>query len=426
MSGKKRTRSKPVETRASIPQPPSSPIVEIDSSEQEGSSAVRDSLSTKAKWIWALAPVALAILVSLNALWNGWVADDDTQIVRNAALQKLSNIPHSFTSSVWSYATNDILFTVDTYYRPIFMTLFTINYSIVGLAPWGWHLINLLIHAAATLLVFITIRELTQRPELGAITAALFAVHPAHAESVAWASGITDPLMSLFLLPAFWCYLRWRNGGRKYLVVGLVLFYFVALFGKETALALPLVIGWCELFYFKDAGPLKVRLMRAAAVPALLVVPTLVYLLMRSFALRGVLLGSGQRYPTDWALMTVPLAIVKYLELTLLPWGHSYQHYTEFVGSITATKFVLPLLVIAAVIAAIWAIRSRLFNLGAVWFIALLAPALAGMRQFDPEYLVQDRYLYIPSIGFCLALALLIDIDVGSRVARGRHRTTFH
>jgi hypothetical protein len=70
-----------------------------------------------------LAPVALAILVSLNTLSNGWVADDDTQIVKNVALQKLNNIPHSFTSSVWSYATSDILFTVDTYYRPFFMTL---------------------------------------------------------------------------------------------------------------------------------------------------------------------------------------------------------------------------------------------------------------------------------------------------------------
>ena len=409
MSGKKRTRSRSLDPRASTPLAPPTPIAEIDSAEPEHLPAVTDTLSARSKWIYALAPVALAILVSLNTLWNGWVADDDTQIVKNVAIQKLNNIPHSFTSSVWSYATSDILFTVDTYYRPIFMTLFTINYAIVGLAPWGWHLINLLIHAAATLLVFITIRELTHRPEMAAITGALFALHPAHAESVAWVSGITDPLMALFLLPAFWCYLRWRNGGRKYLIAGLVFFYFVALFGKETALALPLVIAWCELFHFKDLAPLKVRLIRAVWLPALLALPTAAYFGMRSFALRGVLFGSGQRYPTDWALMTIPLALVKYIKLMLLPWGYSYQHYTEFVGSIAAKEFLVPLAVIVALIAAIAVTRSRLLAWAAVWFIAMLAPALGGMRQFDPEYLIQDRYLYLPSIGFCLALALLID-----------------
>jgi len=130
---------------------------------------------------------------------------------------------------------------------------------------------------------------------------------------------------------------------------------------------------------------------------------------MRSFALRGVLFGSGQRYPLDWALMTIPLALVKYIKLMLLPWGHSYQHYTDFVGSMGAKEFLVPLVVIGAVVAAIAVIRSRLLAWSAVWFIALLAPALGAMRQFDPEYLVQDRYLYLPSIGFCLALALLID-----------------
>ena len=409
MSGKKRTRSKVPEIAASTPQPPPTPVVVIERPGEDHLPTVAETRSSRSQWIWVLAPMVLAILGSLNTLWNGWVADDDTQIVKNVALQKLNNIPNSFTSSVWSYATSDILFTVDTYYRPFFMTLFTINYAVVGLAPWGWHLINLLIHASATLLVFITIRELTQRPEIAGITASLFAVHPAHAESVAWVSGITDPLMSLFLLPAFWCYLRWRKGGRKYLFAGLIVFYFMALFGKETALALPLMIAWCELFHFKDLAPLKVRLMRAVGLPALLALPTAAYFGMRFFALRGVLFGSGQRYPLDWALMTIPLAILKYIKLMLLPWGHSYQHYTEFVGSIGSVEFLVPLALIAALIGAIALTRSRLLAWCAFWFVAMLTPALAAMRQFDREYLIQDRYLYLPSIGFCLALALLID-----------------
>jgi protein O-mannosyl-transferase len=423
MSGKRRARP-----GSRTPEPPrsaASPSVSVMAEpERENLARPADPVSTRSKWAYAIVPVALAIVVSLNTLWNGWVADDDTQIVRNAQIQKLSNIPLSFTTSVWSYATSDITFSVDTYYRPIFMSLFTINYALIGLTPWAWHLINLLIHAAVTLLVFVTLKELTKQRGVAAIAAALFAVHPAHAESVAWVSGITDPLMALFLLPAFWFYLRFRESGSKYLFGVVALFYLLALFSKETALALPLLIAYCELFHFRELAPLKIRFARALLLPGLLVLPTAGYFLMRHFALSGALFGSGQRYPFGPALMTVPLALIKYIALMILPFGHSYQHYTEFVLSPATIEFLLPLAGIAILIVLIVMTRSRLLFFGAFWFIVMLAPALAAIRQFDREYLLQDRYLYLPSIGFCLMVALGIDwltkrfgLKVGASVA---------
>jgi hypothetical protein len=95
------------------------------------------------------------------------------------------------------------------------MALFALNYAIFGTSAWGWHLVNVLIHTGVTLLVWLVVQELTHRKGLSVIAAALFAVHPAHSESVAWISGITDPLMALFLLPSFYCYLRFKNSGRK-------------------------------------------------------------------------------------------------------------------------------------------------------------------------------------------------------------------
>ena len=362
----------------------------------------------QSKWAYPLAPAALALLASLNCLWNGWVADDFTQIVSSVPIKKLSNIPLSFVTSVWSYATADSMVTVDAYYRPLFMTQFTINYAIVGLAPWAWHLINVLIHVAATLLVFLTIKELTSRAGIATVTAALFAVHPVHAESVAWVSGITDPLMSLFLLPAFVFYLRFRKTGRKVLFGLTILLYLVALFAKETALSLPLLIAYCEVFHFKETG-FPERIKRAVLTASLLVPPTILYVIFRYLALNGMLLGSGAHYPFNLALMTIPLAILKYLKLMSLPWGQSYQHYTEFVTSMATKEFLLPFVGVCLVIAALAYLRSRMMWFGAAWFIVVLAPALVAMRQFDPEYLLQDRYLYIPSIGFCLVVALMID-----------------
>jgi len=360
------------------------------------------------RWVQAWTPAALALLAPLNSLWNGWVADDLTQIVTSVPIQKLSNIPLSFVTSVWSYATADSMVTVDAYYRPLFMTLFTVNYAIAGLAPWAWHLINVLIHTAATLLVFVTIKELTSRPGIATVAAALFAVHPVHAESVAWVSGITDPLMSLFLLPAFVCYLRFHMTRRKALFGLTMLFYLIALFTKETALSLPLLIAYCEIFYFREAS-LRERFKRAVLLPFLLVPPTILYIAIRYIALNGILFGTGPQYPFNFALMTIPLATLKYIKLMSLPWGQSYQHYTEFVTSMFTKEFLLPLVGVCLVIAALAYLRSRMMWFAAVWFILLLAPALLAMRQFDREYLFQDRYLYIPSIGFCLAVALMID-----------------
>lgn len=384
----------------------SAPVAIQDESRSEKQRPER--VWTGQKSLYALTPVALAVLVSFNTLWNDWVADDFTQIQNNVQIRKLSNIPLSFTTSVWSYATGDDVLTIDTYYRPIFMSLFTINYLVAGLSPWAWHLINVLIHGAATLLVFFTIREITPRVEVASFTAALFAVHPVHAESVAWVSGITDPLTALFLLPAFWFYLRYRKTGRSVLLIPMAVLYLLALFGKETAVALPIVIAYCELFYFKETAPFKVRVARAVSLPALLILPTFVYVAMRYISLKGALFGSGPRYPLAYGLMTVPLAILKYLKLMLLPWGQSYQHYTEFVTSMGSAVFLLPLAGVLVIVGVILLARSRLLVFGSVWFIVLLAPALASMRQFDREYLLQDRYLYLPSIGFCLGLGLAV------------------
>src|SRR5262249_47618250 len=149
---------------------------------------------------------------------------------------------------------------VDSYYRPLFNVLFTMNYAIFGTKAWGWHLVNVLIHSAVTYLVFVVVRELTGWPWVALFTAGLFAVHPAHAESISWVSGITDPLMAMFVLPAFLLYLRFsRTGKRRYVLMSLTL-YFGGLLCKETAVMLPIIIAWWELANRDDSASFNSRL----------------------------------------------------------------------------------------------------------------------------------------------------------------------
>src|SRR5262245_19590625 len=356
--------------------------------------------------LFALVPVALGLITSFNTLSDGFVADDTTQILNNGLIKHFGNIPDAFFKSVWAFASNDIVFATDTYYRPLFNVLLTVNYAIFGDSAWGWHLTNALIHSAAVYLVFLVIREMIDDDWVAGISAVLFAVHPAHAESVAWASGITDPWMAVFALPAVYYYWKYAKGGRPAYAVASAGFYLLALLVKETAIAIPLLIVFCETWYLAGSRSHSARFLRTSKILSLFAVPTAIYIVLRYHALSGVLFGSVPLYPLRAAIQTIPLAITKYLALMIVPVGYSYQHYVALVDSAGSFAFWGCLAGITVVCAALVLIRSRPLLLCAVWFVVWLAPALAAIRRFDPEFVVQERYLYLPSIGVCLAIAL--------------------
>ena len=356
--------------------------------------------------LFAVAAVALGLITSLNTLAGGFAADDSTQILNNTLIKHLGNIPNAFFTSVWAFASTDIVFATDTYYRPLFNVLLMVNYAIFGSSAWGWHLANALIHSGVVYLVYLLLREISGDEWVACISAVLFAVHPVHSESVAWISGITDPWMAVFALPAVYCYWKYARGGRKSLLIGSAGFYFLALLVKETAVAVPLFILFCEAWYFGNSRPWSERTRRAAGILMVFAVPSAIYLVMRYHALSGVLFGSVPLYPLADAVQTIPLALIKYLALMVVPTGYSYLHYVALVGSVGSVAFWGSLAAVICIGAAVVFTRSRLLILSAVWFVVWLGPALAGIRRFDPEFVIQDRYLYLPSIGVCLALGL--------------------
>lgn len=359
--------------------------------------------------VYVLIPAALALLVSINTLWNDFASDDLQQVLNNESIKKFSNLPYAFTTSVWAFLTSDIAATADWNFRPLHTTLFTINYGIFGTSAWGWHLVNVLIHMGATMMVFLVIKEVIERQWTALIAASLFAVHPVHAEPVAWVSGVIDPLMALFALAAVYFYLRYRKRGNWYYLVIAAGLFFGALLTKETALGLLMVIAYCELAYFKGSPSFKPRTVHPAMLAGLFALPPLIYFLLRYHAVGSVLSGGPPRNPLGASLATIPIVTLKYLGLTLFPYGYNYQHYTALVERITSLSFIVPLLALIALVVAVVRARSRALAFAAVWFIAMIALPLILLRQFEPAYLVQERSLYLPSMGVCLALALGIE-----------------
>jgi hypothetical protein len=178
---------------------------------------------------------AIGFLAYVPTLGFQFVYDDKPQIIQNPAIRAWRYLPNYFTSHVWAELYPHV---GSDYYRPVFLLWFRLNHAMFGVNPVGWHLTTVLCHVAATYLVFRLVRRLAASPWTAFSAATLFALHPVYIESVAWVSGVTDPLLAILLLGSFLAYMRFREGNR-WGWMGLALAFFVlGLLEKETAVVL--------------------------------------------------------------------------------------------------------------------------------------------------------------------------------------------
>jgi tetratricopeptide (TPR) repeat protein len=357
--------------------------------------------------------IAATVLAYSNSLSGAFVFDDTKQIVGNPALRSWGNVLRAFTTDVWSFQRGTLTKDIPPpYYRPLFTAYLTFNYKLFGLWEPGWHLVNLLVHCGATVAVFFLIKRLSGDRLIGTLAALIFGLHPAHVESVSWISGIPDPLAALFYVPSLIWYIRYRTDGDKKFLFASVIAYGLSALCKETPLALPLIFIVWELARTKARQSLSARGREIILqmVPFALVAGA--YLAVR-FSVLGRLSWKHPfmaQVPDSAIWMTVPYVFVSYLRHLLAPFYLSLIYGTSFVTSATDPRFLLPFALIAALAVLLWTYRKRLT--GQVWtalalIVAPLLPVL-NLKVFHYEYIIQDRYLYLPSIGFCYLIAIVL------------------
>ena len=170
-----------------------------------------------------------AAIVYANTLANGFVYDDRFYVVGNAAVTgySLAQILRPMTNGVFHL------------FRPVTIASLAANWEIGGPRPFGFHLVNILLHAAVALLLYFVLRKLLEELPQGAniafAAALLFAVHPIHTEAVAWITGRSELRTTGFLLAAWLLHLQDRP-------VGAMVCFALALFSKESGVVfLPLI-----------------------------------------------------------------------------------------------------------------------------------------------------------------------------------------
>ena len=362
-------------------------------------------------------PLAIVVLtgaIYLPTLGFEFVYDDYAQIVETKQLNSWRMIPHYFTGHVWAWKTPGV---PGPYYRPVFLLWLLANQLFFGLSPLWWHLTSVLTHLGVTLLVYALATKLSGDRWVGAIASLLFGVHPAHLESVAWVSGITDPLLAVFLLGAMLCYLRREP---KWQLASLAL-YGIALLEKETAVILPCLIfahAWLFDTPAKASVHSRLKLSTAAALPSIFL--TSIYLGLRLSVLHAL---SIVITPVPWRDMafTWPSMFVFYLRHLVWPGGLSVLYSLPVLHRPDLWHFAVPCLILAAVasVLVLWSLRSPVAAFSSLILFLPLLPAM-NLRTFARVEVVHDRYLYLPSIGFAILVALALrNIRVGPRRLAG-------
>jgi len=380
-------------------------------------------------WIVGLI-LGVTFLAFSNSLSNGFAYDDTTQILGNQFIRDLKNIPKALVTETWYWRVqqdqdpNKQEKPSTPYYRPIFIIYLMLMWKLFAASASGWHVFNLVLHLLASYLVFLVLERFTKDRRLAAIASLLFAVHPLRSESVAWISGLTDPLLAVFLISSFYLYVRYREEGQLKLLVGSLALFALAAFTKEPAVALPVFVGAYELFIVNQEQSLRARLKPAIKYSASFLCLSAVYFSARYYALGFALNNNGfKSYPVYQVLLTIPLVIWKYIGLLLWPVDLSLFHATYMVKSPVDLRFILPFLGLIGLAFGLWQLRgSILARFAILWFFINLLPVL-NLSAFGEDFLVQERYVYIPSIGFSLLVAIgLTKIPIEKWIPFGSRR----
>ena len=348
--------------------------------------------------------ILLALIPYLNTLLNGFVYDDTMQILENPYIRSFDHLKEIFGTTVWSYI-GDMGGT--NYYRPLMTFGYLLCYQWFGPLAYGFHLTNLLLHAATVCILFFVSIEIFEDRFLAWLAAGLFALHPIHTESVAWIAAVTDLQVTLFYLLGFWCYLRVaRPGGGKSqrAQLGMVLCLGLGLLSKEQALTLPLLATLYEHFYRDDRHQTTWR--QKGSRYGMFWLVAVAYLVFRTQML-GAFAPVIQRPDLNWTqtILSAFALMGQYLGKLLWP-----VHLNAFYVFEKSTIFLDPQvlagvggLILCAVVFALFWRRDRRVSFGILWLLATLAPVLNA--QWLAANAFTERYLYLPSVGFCWMLA---------------------
>ncbi len=363
--------------------------------------------SRKDSFYGFLVILLLTVFCYVPSLKNPLLWDDEVTVLGNLLIRDFRNLPTVFTSGYHAGGGD-----LTNLYRPLAVVSFMVDYAIWGLKPLGFHLTNLILHLLNVSLVYWILRRVLDSRFLIFIATALFAVHPINSEVVNYVSHRPELLMGLFLLASFHQYLVFRQEGSRF-SFGLSLVLFIAaLLSKEMGILLPFFLFLYEVGA-RRAVPLQTSKRQLRFVVPFLIVAIL-YLVLRATVLNFLNIpfwkgAQAEPFSDNLWIRLLTAAKVHWIYLRLLFWpvGLHMDHDVPIAVSWGEPVGLAAMAGILLFLAMGWFLRRRqpLLSFGIFWYFGGLAP----VSNFLPlNTAIAEHYLYIPSIGFFIAVAALL------------------
>lgn len=426
----------------------------------------RASLSTETTRI--LLPIlisSISFLVYLNILHHQFVFDDFRIIVNNPFIKDWKHFPALFNRDYFKISG-------ELSYRPLVTASYFTDYAIWGLNPFGFHLTNLLIHSLNTSLVFLLIFKITQDLKLSGISCLFFGIHPILTETVNSVGFREDLLCATFFLLTLFFYVKlYTSKYKKICCVASLLAYFFSLLSKEMAISLPVIIfvldlilsqskrvivhprpnplpsrgrrepdnllfsanqedvehcwgGQKSLTNVPSVGaenlqplPVKTRILRYY--PGFILM-SIGYILLRLVFFKSTI--EHVAYPGN-SLVTNFLTMTKVIASYIMLWFFPIVLNPDYHVTFETTPIKLPFLLSLALLICIAFLAVRLYRrqkeitFSILWIFITLVPV---MNLIPIGNIMAERYLYLPSFGFCLFAGLLI-LKIHARVPKAYH-----
>jgi len=348
-----------------------------------------------------------SVCIFIPSLKNDFVWDD-TEVIEKSYY---SFNPHRILSVIVPKETQA---KKARYYLPTFYISVVLDRYLWGITPYGFHLSNIIFHSTATVLLYLMVLTVLsefrteKKEQIALFSSLLFAVHPMHVESVSWIAGRTDIICGLFLFLAFISHII---SYKVYLATLLSAFsFFLSLLSKEVAIVFPLITLSFDLL------TLKLKDRRNILKYSIYLSTVFIYLYLRGRAFVTIpgsslinLSETSKESLGIWEIIRTLLnSYFIYINKLVFPFS-----FNAFIGEVPANTyytasslFVLLTISIISFILLKKGKKNLFFNI--LWIITTLAPSSLVAIFKIASTPIAERYLYIPSAGYCILLASAI------------------
>jgi Flp pilus assembly protein TadD len=290
-------------------------------------------------------------------------------------------------------------------WHPLTTLSHMLDCQLYGLHAGGHHLTSVLLHAVVAILLFLVLLRITGDLWPSVFVAAVFAIHPLRAESVAWVAERKDVLSGLFFMLTLWAYAGYARRPfslGRYLTV--VLLFALGLMAKPMLVTLPFVLLLLDYWPLGRIGLHAAGISRRVVVEKLPLLALTAASCVVTFFAQGEAIRSVESISLSSRIANALVSYLAYIRDIFYPVGLAVLYpYPE--GDLPIWKVAASSLAVTGISAAalVWRCRFPYLFVGWFWYVGMLVPVI-GLVQVGLQSMA-DRYTYLPQIGVCIAVA---------------------